>query len=103
MSSWLVVAFVGVFTVALKAAGPVLLGDRELPAVLRGPLALIAPVMLAALVATNTFSDGTHLVIDARLAGVAAGLAAVLLRAPLPLVVVIAAAVAAGTRALGAS
>ena len=50
---------------------------------------MVAPAILAALVVTETFASGRSLVIDARLAGVAAGIVAVALRAPLWLVVVV--------------
>jgi branched-subunit amino acid transport protein len=52
-------------------------------------LEMVAPAILAALVVTETFASGRSLVIDARLAGVGAGLVAVALRAPLWLVVVV--------------
>ena len=58
--------------------------------------ALLPVVLLASLAAVQTFADGTRLVVDARLAGVAAAVVALLLRAPF-LVVVTA---AAGTAAL---
>ena len=58
--------------------------------------ALLPVVLLASLAAVQTFADGTRLVVDARLAGVAAAVVALLLRAPF-LVVVVA---AAGTAAL---
>jgi branched-subunit amino acid transport protein len=97
---WVVVAICGVGTVALKAAGPVLLGGRELPARASGVVELLAPALLAALIVTNTFATGRHLVIDARLAGVAAGAVAIALRVPVLLVVVVAAAVTALLRAV---
>jgi branched-subunit amino acid transport protein len=50
---------------------------------------MVAPAILAALVVTETFASGRSLVVDARLAGVAAGIVAVALRAPLWLVVVV--------------
>ena len=50
---------------------------------------MVAPAILAALVVTETFASGRSLVLDARLAGVAAGLVAVVLRAPLWLVVIV--------------
>lgn len=53
-------------------------------------------VLLAALAAVQTFADGTRLVVDARLAGVATAVVALHLRAPFLVVV----AVAAGTAAL---
>lgn len=56
---------------------------------------LIPIALLAALVATNTFSTGQHLVLDVRAAALVVALIAVLLRAPF-LVVVVAAAATAG-------
>ena len=55
---------------------------------------------MAALVGVQTFSTGTDLVVDARAAGVVAGAFAAWRRAPFWLVVVIAAAVTAGLRAV---
>lgn len=57
---------------------------------------LLPVALLAALIATNTFSTGTHLVLDARAAALAVAGIAVLLRAPFLVVV----ASAAGTAAL---
>lgn len=62
---------------------------------------LIPVAMLSALVVVQTVGAGQALMIDARLAGVAAGTAALLLRAPFLVVVIVAGAVAAGLRALG--
>ena len=56
---------------------------------------LLPVALLAALIAINTFSTGTHLVLDARAAALAVASVAVLLRAPF-LVVVVAAAATAG-------
>jgi branched-subunit amino acid transport protein len=95
---WLVVLVVGVATVALKATGPVLLGGRELPDA--GVVELLAPVLLTALVVTQTVGGDNELVLDARLAGVGAGAAAIAARAPLAAVVVVAAVATAVTRAL---
>lgn len=98
---WLVVTVVGVATIGIKAAGPVLLGGRELPPRALGVIGLLAPALLAALVATLTFASGNALAVDARAMGVAAGGAAILLRAPVLVVVVVAAAVAAVARLAG--
>jgi branched-subunit amino acid transport protein len=98
---WLVVLAVGLATVAIKAAGPVLLGGRTLPARAAAVIALLAPALLAALVAINTFGAERALTVDARLAGVAAAGVAIWRRAPLLLVVVLAAAVTALVRAAG--
>ena len=57
--------------------------------------------MLAALVAVQTVAAGTSVMVDARLAGLAAAVVALLLRAPFLVVVLVAAATAAILRALG--
>jgi branched-subunit amino acid transport protein len=92
---------VGLATVAIKAAGPVLLGGRSLPPRAAALIALLAPALLAALVAINTFGGERALMVDARVAGVAAAGVAIWRRAPLLLVVVVAAAVTALLRAAG--
>ncbi len=56
---------------------------------------LIPVGLLAALVATQTFSTGRHLVLDVRAAALVVALVAVLLRAPFLVVVAAAAATAA--------
>lgn len=58
---------------------------------------LIPIALLAALVATQTFATGRHLVLDVRVAAMVVALGAVLLRAPFLIVVI----VAAVTGALG--
>jgi branched-subunit amino acid transport protein len=95
---WLSVLAAGVVTIAFKATGPVLLGRRQLPAWLAGPVAYLAPAVLAALVVAQTVGGHRELVVDARLAGLGAGALAVALRAPLLVVVIVAAATAALVR-----
>ena len=56
---------------------------------------LIPVALLAALVATQTFSTGRHLVLDARATALLVAVAAVLLRAPFLIVVASAAVTAA--------
>ncbi len=90
---WIVIGVVGAATVALKSVGPVLLGGRPLPEHLDGVVSLLAPAVLAALVVTQLVGGDREIVLDARLVGLASAALALLLRAPL-LVVVIAAAVA---------
>jgi branched chain amino acid efflux pump len=97
---WLAVVVVGAATVVLKAAGPVLLGERRLPPRLRVLVGLLAPALLAALVVTQMLGSGRDLVVDARLAGVAAAAVALRLRAPVLAAVAVAAGVTAGIRAL---
>ena len=97
-SAWLAVLVVGSATIAIKAAGPVLAGGRELPLGSARVVDLLAPALLAALVATQAFASDEALVLDERAAGLAAGAVAIALRAPLLLVVVVAAATAAVLR-----
>jgi branched-subunit amino acid transport protein len=97
--AWIVVAVVGIITMAIKSLGPVLLGGKQLPPRVGSVVGLLAPALLAALVAISTFGAGRSLVIDARLLGVGAGGIAAWRRAPMLLVVVIAAGVTALARA----
>lgn len=97
---WLCVILVGAATIAFKAAGPVLAGGRELPEGAGRVVNLLAPALLAALVATQAFASDEQLVLDERAAGLLAGAVAILLRAPLLVVVLAAAATAAGLRAI---
>lgn len=99
-TTWIVVLGVGMFTIAFKAAGPVLLGGRELPARLTGAFELLAPALLAALVVTQTVGGKRAIVLDARLVGVGAAIVAVRLRAPLIVAIVAAAISTALARAL---
>jgi membrane-associated phospholipid phosphatase len=61
---------------------------------------LLPVALLAALIATQTFSVGQHLVLDVRAAALGMALVAVLLRAPFLVVIVVAAATAALLRLL---
>lgn len=99
-TTWIVVIVVGLASITIKALGPVFLGGRPLPPRLSGPIALLAPALLAALVAINTFGGDQELVIDARLPGVLAAAVAIKLRAPVLVIIVVAAVVTAGVRAL---
>jgi branched-subunit amino acid transport protein len=90
---WIVVGAVGAATIALKSVGPVLLGGKPLPQHLTGVVALLAPALLAALVVTQAVGGDEEIVLDARLVGLGAAVVAIVLRAPL-LVVVVAAATA---------
>ena len=97
--TWAVVALVGAATVAIKGAGPVLLGGRPLPPRLVGIVGLLAPALLAALVATQVLGHGRSLAIDERLLGLAAAGFALWLKAPILVVVMMAAAATALARA----
>jgi branched-subunit amino acid transport protein len=93
--AWTVVAVVGATTIVFKAAGPVFIGRRPLPARVQALVDLLAPVMLIALVVTQTFGGDEEVTVDARLPGVAAALIAIWLRAPIIVTMIIAAAVTA--------
>jgi branched-subunit amino acid transport protein len=88
-AAWATVLAVGAGTIALKAVGPVGVSGRRPPARVTGVLEMVAPAILAALVVTETFASSRSLVVDARLAGLAAGITAVRFRAPLWLVVIV--------------
>jgi branched-subunit amino acid transport protein len=97
-AAWITVLTVGVGTVVLKAVGPVGVANRELHPRAAELLAMVAPSILAALVVTETFAHGRHLVVDARIAGVAAGAVTALARAPFWAVVLVGALATAGVR-----
>ena len=70
---WPCVLVVGAATILFKATGPVLLGRRSLPDWLAGPVAMLAPTVLAALVVTQAVAGHRRIVADARLVGLGAG------------------------------
>ena len=103
IGAWIAVVVVGAATIALKGAGPVVFAGRPLPRPVLALMPLLAPCLLAALVVGQTVGDGRAVVVDARLAGVAAAAVALVLRAPLLVVLGAAAGVAAVARVLGAA
>lgn len=88
-AAWITVLVVGAGTAVLKAVGPVGVANKELPPRVTELLSMVGPAILAALVVSETFAHGRHLVVDARIAGVAAGAVAALSRAPLWAVVIV--------------
>ncbi len=97
---WITIGVLAIGTAIIKAAGPVSVGGREMPARVAAVIALFAPALLAALVVQETFSHDGELVLDARAAGIAGAALALLAKLPMLAVVTIAAAVTAGVRAL---
>jgi branched-subunit amino acid transport protein len=95
---WVAVAVVGAATVAIKALGPVVVGGRTLPPRLSGLVELLAPAVLAALVVTQAVGGDREIVLDERLAGLLAAVAALQRRAPILVVVAVAALVTALVR-----
>lgn len=87
-------------TYVLKAAGPLLLGGRRLPPSVDRLAARLPAALLAALVVVSTVGGDRALVVDARLAGVAAAALALWRRLPFLVVVLVAVAVTAAVRAL---
>jgi branched-subunit amino acid transport protein len=85
---------------ALKLAGLSLPARLLEDARVQRTIPLVPVALLAALIATNTFSTGNHLVLDVRAAAIGVAVVAVLLRAPFLVVVVSAAATAALLRLL---
>jgi branched chain amino acid efflux pump len=102
MSTWTAVLIASALAFALKLLGHLvpetwLDGDRTTRITSALPIAL-----LAALVGVQAFTGpGGSFVLDSRAAAVGVAIVALLLRAPFLLVVVLAAAVAAGLRLLG--
>ncbi len=103
MSAWGTVLLASAIAFALKFAGYLVPAAwLQRPRISR-VTELLPPTLLAALVVVQTFTTGEHLVLDARVGGLIAAFVALLLRAPFIVVVIVAAATAAGLRALGAS
>ncbi|MCF7549247.1 AzlD domain-containing protein [Pseudonocardia sp. WMMC193] len=99
--SWPALLALAVGTYGIRLAG-ILLRDRlRLPERATRLLDLGATALLIALVATAALTEDGGFAGWARPAGVVAGAAAALLKAPFVLVVVLAAGVAAGLRAVG--
>jgi uncharacterized membrane protein len=96
---WIAIALLTVGTVAIKAAGPVALGGRELPPQLSGVVARLAPSLLAALVVVDLFGgEDRTLAVDESAIGALAAVGALALRLPMIAVVAIAAVVTAAIR-----
>lgn len=98
--SWAAVLAIAAGSFAFKAAGMFGLGRLMKGTTMRAIGTLLPPALLAALVGVQTFTSGTDLTIDARAAGVIVGGLAVWRRAPFWVVVVLAATVTAGVRAV---
>jgi uncharacterized membrane protein len=96
---WISIAAVALASATIKAAGPVLVGGRELPQRAVSVIALLAPALLAALVVTETFGGDRHLVLDEKAVGVGVAAVALALRAPVLLAVALAAVSTALVRA----
>ena len=98
---WVAIVAVALANAAIKAAGPMAVGDRDLPPRVVAVIALLAPALLAALVVTETFGEDRHLVIDERTIGVAVAGLVLALRGPVLIAVALAAITTALARAFG--
>ncbi|MBK5222618.1 MAG: AzlD domain-containing protein [Acidimicrobiia bacterium] len=98
--SWWTLAILAGGAYAFKAVGLFAFDARPPSARLLAGLRLLPPALLGALIVVQTVAVGEALVIDARLAGVAAGGFAAWRKAPFIVVLVVAAAVTAALRAL---
>jgi uncharacterized membrane protein len=98
---WLTVGALAVATFLMKAVGPVTFGGRRLSGRAAGVIGLVAPTLLASLVVYETCSaGGPGVELDERLAGLAAAGVALALRRSMLVVVAVAAAATALTRAI---
>ena len=97
--NWTLIIALGLGAYAFKVLGLVVVGARSLPPVVERCLALIPAALLSALIVKVSFSVGVDLVLDARAAGVAVAVVASWRRAPIPVVIVLGAAVTAVVRA----
>jgi branched-subunit amino acid transport protein len=97
---WLSVLAVTLANWLLKASGPLVLGNRTLPPLARDVIALVAPVLLAALIVVELAGPDWQ-GLDAReLIGVGVAGAAWALRAPMLVAVLLGALATAGLRAV---
>jgi branched-subunit amino acid transport protein len=96
---WVLTAAMALISFVVKAAGPLVLGGRQLPREAARLIALLPAAVLTALVVTQALSADRELVVDARAAGLAAAIVAVALRASMVLVLLAAAVTTAVLRA----
>lgn len=87
MRPWLPMLVVTAANVAMKASGPLALGDRRLPPTARKVIALVAPVLLAGLIVVELGGEDWRGLDLSQLAGVGAAGVARTLRAPMLLAV----------------
>ncbi len=85
-------------TYVLKAAAPLVLGGRALPARVQTMADLTPAALLGALVVVGTFAVGESLTVDARVVGTVVAGVALWWRAPFVVVVVVACAATALAR-----
>ena len=99
-TAWTLIGLSAATTIAIKAAGPVALGGRDLPEMFTRAILFLAPALLSALVCVSAFAEGKHLGAGADTAGVAVAGVALWRGASVPLGVLLAAGVTALLRAV---
>jgi predicted anti-sigma-YlaC factor YlaD len=100
-SVWITIAVLSLGTFAAKLVGPLTVGDRVPDGRGLEVTRLVAPAILAGLVVYETFTAAEGgFTVDARVAGLAAAAAGLMARLPMIVVVLLAAAATALTRAL---
>ena len=100
MTLWFAILAVAVVSFSIKAAGPLLLTGRQLPAWSGAVIALLAPALLAALIVVDVLGPHWTDVHWPVLVGLAVVVVAHLLRAPMLLAVLAGVAATALLRAL---
>jgi branched-subunit amino acid transport protein len=100
MNIWILILLVAVLTAAIKAAGPIALGGRELPGWFAAIVTAMPAAVLAALVVTAALANGQQLSIGPDTAGVAAAGVVAWRGGSVITCVVVAAVVCAGLRAI---
>ncbi|MFI2104757.1 AzlD domain-containing protein [Isoptericola sp. NPDC019693] len=98
---WVTVLAASLLSFGLKLAGHLIPEHWLATERVQRTSTLVTVALLVALVVVQTFADGQALVVDARVPALAVAAIALALRAPFILVVLLAAATAAGLRALG--
>ncbi len=99
--TWTLVLALSVIAYGFKATGLIVIGGRQLPAVIDRCLGLIPAALVSALIVNSTLGGDDGLSFDARAIGVAAAILAAAKRLPLVVVIVTGAVVTAISRALG--
>jgi branched-subunit amino acid transport protein len=97
-SLWIAIIAVAAVSFALKAAGPALLGQQELPVRANRAISLLAPVLLTALVLTDVAGERWNGLSWPILTGLAATAISRLLKVPPLVSVIIGMLVTAGFR-----
>ncbi|MBH1936718.1 AzlD domain-containing protein [Streptomyces sp. AV19] len=101
MTLWIAIGAIALLSFTFKAAGPAVLGDRELPGRARSVIAMVAPALLAGFVVVDLAGPGWGAFDLTVVAGVAAVVVLRMLRAPLMVAMAGAVVVTAALRFAG--